>query len=93
MTTLPPTYRHFCDSGDGGHCTFLGTYKWADVEYDMYYHEGGKYPALYVRWSDQPSDQEGMPAERNTIPNYVQGGVREALWQARRQARMQGLLT
>ncbi len=85
MTT--PTHRHYCDEGT---CQYLGTYKWADVEYDMYYHAGSN-PALYVCWGDQPTQSEGMPVT-DKIPDYAQGGVREALWQARRQARIQGLV-
>jgi hypothetical protein len=72
VSDMEPQYRHYCD-GSGGHtCQYLGPYKWAEVEYDLYYH-GGDHPALYVRWGDG-AETEGMPATATTIPDYAQGG-------------------
>lgn len=82
-----PSHRHYCDDSSGA-CTYLGSYKLNEVTYDMYYH-GGSNPAVYVTYGSE-GQQEGIPLNNPNIPEYAQGAVREALFQARRQARLQG---
>lgn len=77
-----PLYRHFCEE-----CKHLGVLKHEEVEYDLYYCEKpGETKALFARFSNEPGDVYAYPAA-------VTGNVPDPIFQARRQARIQGYMS
>lgn len=88
-SAIQPQYNHSCDFGT---CEFLGPYKYADVEYDLYYcaAKPGEYPSLRARF--------GNREDFNFNTEYCCGigedmsRLHQSLWQARRQARMRGFI-
>ncbi len=82
-----PQFKHFCDE-----CTFLGPYKHGDKEYDLYHCEKkGETEALFARFGNETQEFLAAPATANFSSSGSTYGP--ALWQARRQARMQKLIT
>ncbi len=64
-----PQFKNACTCGK---CQFLGPYKHAGIEYDLYFCTNDNQPGLFVRWGDDASDVEGMPARAQTILSYAE---------------------
>lgn len=81
MSVINPQFKHFCDE-----CKFLGPYKHAEVEYDLYYCEKkGEVPALFARYGNEP-------IAFHATADFTSHNIGPALWQARRQARLRGFI-
>lgn len=87
---INPYYRHYCD---GDCCVYLGPYKHntihGEVEHDLYYCPGkpGEVASYRARYGSEPMQEFVCPVG---LPSM--GEQHPALWQARRQARLRGLV-
>lgn len=85
---VTPQFKHTCDK-----CVFLGPYKYGDIEYDLYYCDCEKdshgHELLTARHGDAVTDYTGVTLKQLEGKTY---GYGMAIWQARRQARMRGLI-
>lgn len=78
---VKPQWQHCCE-----YCTYLGPHKWCGVEYDLYVclSRPNEVKALFARFGNNADQMLSQP---------LGGRVEhEALFQARRQARLQGYI-
>lgn len=85
-----PQFKHTCQE-----CVFLGPYKHGEQEYDLYLCQFEGHTILSARYSDAVTHYVSVTTAQLETPFWALGlkdADRAAIWQARRQARIQKLI-